>query len=115
MPGWCEWTKPLLLQSRIIVGSNPTPGTILKGKKMTTRAKFTVTEVTHHESGGTKIVLEPRYSKAIPEDQTFCKYTPGGRFEMWVTNPDVIERFKPGRVFYADFTEAPEGTSKSHE
>lgn len=82
---------------------------------MSIRTKFTVTQVTHYESGGATITLEPRYSKDIPEDQRFNTATPSGKFEMYVNNPAVVERMRPGKVFYADFTEAPEGTPAYHE
>ncbi len=81
---------------------------------MAIRAKFTVTQVTHYEGGNALVTLEPRYDSAIPEDQRFNDATPAGKFEMYVANKFAIERLKPGAVFYADFNEAPEGTSKYH-
>ena len=81
---------------------------------MTVKAKFTVTQVTHYDGGNASITLEPRYDKSIPEDTSFHNATPSGKFEMYVTNSAVIETMKPGKVFYAEFTEAPEGTSKYH-
>lgn len=78
------------------------------------KAKFTVTEVTHYEQGG-KLQLEPRYSKDIPEDETFYSATPSGRIEMYCANPRVIEQMTPGKVFFVEFHEAPEGTPKHHE
>lgn len=78
------------------------------------RAKFTVTQVTHYDGGNAFITLEPRYDTSIPEDQRFHEATPSGKFEMYVTNKDVVQRMTPGKVFYAQFTEAPEGTSKYH-
>lgn len=82
---------------------------------MEIKAKFTVTQVTHFDGGSANITLEPRYSKSIPEDQAFYNATPNGKFEMYVNNPAVIEQMKPGKVFYATFTEAPDGTTKYHE
>ncbi len=40
------------------------------------------------------------------EDNTFARYTPGGSLELWITNPDLFGKFKPGQKFYLDFTEA---------
>jgi hypothetical protein len=34
---------------------------------------------------------------------------------MTVTVPAVIDAFKPGKVFYVDFTEARAGTSPMHQ
>lgn len=80
------------------------------------RAKFVVTQVTHYETPGcAQIELSPRYSKAIPEDQRFAEATPNGKLQLTVTNPRVVEILKPGKVFYIDITEAPEGTSTYHE
>lgn len=82
---------------------------------MAVRAKFTVTQVTTYHGGNATITMEPRYDSSIPEDQRFYEATPTGKFEMYVSNPAAIEQFKPGKVFYADFTEAPEGTSPYHQ
>lgn len=80
------------------------------------RAKFVVTQVTHFEHPGyAQITLEPRYAKNVPEDQRFAQATPCGKFEMTVTNPAVIEKLKPGTIWYLDFEAAPEGTSPYHE
>lgn len=80
------------------------------------RAKFTVTQITHYEAPGCiHVELSPRYSKQIPEDKCFAKYTPNGKLMLDVTNPAVIEQFKPGKVFYIDLTEAPDGTPSGHE
>lgn len=79
------------------------------------RAKFVVTQVTRYEGGYAQIELEPRYSKTIPEDQRFAEATPSGKLSMMVTNRAVIDVLQPGKVFYIDITEAPEGTSKYHE
>jgi hypothetical protein len=80
------------------------------------RAKFVVTQVTHYERPGyAQIELESRYSKKIDEDIRFAEATPNGKLSMLVTNPRAIEYLKPGKVFYIDIMEAPEGTSSLHE
>jgi hypothetical protein len=86
---------------------------------MAIRAKFVVTSVTTYETSGDAssalITLQPRYDSKIPEDQRFAEATPSGKLEMNVTIKPVIDQFKPGKVFYLDFTEAPAGTSRYHE
>jgi hypothetical protein len=42
------------------------------------------------------------------EDNTYARYTPGGNVTLNITNPDLFGKFKPGKKFYVDFTEAPE-------
>lgn len=80
------------------------------------RAKFVVTQVTFFETPNyASIELSPRYSKSIPEDQRFAEATPNGKLQLSVSNPKVIEELKPGKVFYIDIHEAPEGTSSYHE
>ena len=81
------------------------------------RGKFVVGHITHYASGSpyVNVTLEARYDSKLPEDQRFAEATPNGKIEMTVTVPAVIETFKPGRVFYVDFTEAPAGTSQYHQ
>ncbi len=39
------------------------------------------------------------------EDNTFAKFTPSGRIDLTVNNPELVGQFKPGQKFYVDFTE----------
>jgi hypothetical protein len=79
------------------------------------RGKFVVTSRTEYENiNYAKVILEARYDSQLPEDQRFAEATPTGKLEMTVTVPAVIEAFKPGKIFYLDFNEAPEGTSRYH-
>ena len=48
-------------------------------------------------------------AKAYPadgsdEDNTFAKYSPSVELRMTVANPALLDAFKPGQVFYLDFT-----------
>lgn len=70
---------------------------------MTTRAKFNVAEITKYgNGGGTKVILLPVTGNG-EENKTFWKYTPAGRIELSITNPDV--EFQLGE-YYVDFTKA---------
>lgn len=77
---------------------------------MSVRAKFAVTEVQTRVWGPgpggktSKVILEPRYDDAIPEDQRFQQATPSGRIEMQIDNPAAVEQLVPGKQFYVDFT-----------
>ena len=81
-----------------------------KGESIMVRAKFTVRHIDHQENTSgwyRKVILEPRYDDSIPEDRRFCAATPSGKIEMVIDNPAALEQFKPGTVFYVDFTEIP--------
>ena len=41
---------------------------------------------------------------ACEENHIFGKYTPNGKIEMTIDNPDV--KFEVGKFYYVDFTEA---------
>jgi len=70
---------------------------------MKTRAKFNVAEITNYgNGGGTKVVLMP-VTTGSEENKSFWNYTPSGRIEMHITNPDV--KFELGEYF-VDFTKA---------
>ena len=70
---------------------------------MKTTAKFNVAEITNYgNGGGTKVVLMP-VTTGSEENKSFWNYTPSGRIEMHITNPDV--KFELGEYF-VDFTKA---------
>lgn len=80
----------------------------------TVRGKFVVDQVTRFAGNYARVFLDARYDSKLPEDQRFAEATPNGKIEMTVTVPAVIEAFQPGKVFYVDFVEAPDGTSPLH-
>ncbi|HEV8383759.1 MAG TPA: hypothetical protein VGQ11_02725 [Candidatus Acidoferrales bacterium] len=41
------------------------------------------------------------------EDNTFSEATPSATLTMQITNKELHGKFKPGQVFYVDFTPAP--------
>jgi len=53
------------------------------------------------------VEMVPVLSSDIPEDQNFSLATPGGRIELYITNPAVISQIEAGKLFYVDFTEVP--------
>ena len=40
------------------------------------------------------------------EDNTFAKFSPSGRFELTIANPNLIGQFEVGQRYYVDFTQA---------
>jgi hypothetical protein len=44
--------------------------------------------------------------KGESEDNTFARFSPAGSLSLTVNNPDLAGQFKPGQIFYVDFTEA---------
>jgi len=71
------------------------------------RAKFVLQEkhqFAHAE--GEQLVFTPVRCSSIPEDAQFHKYTPSGKLEMFVTNPNVLAKMELGKSYYVDFTPA---------
>jgi hypothetical protein len=73
---------------------------------MKVRGKFKVSSVTHHATSPgyafAEIKMNAEYGK--PEDNTYSQATPSASLTMTITVPAVIDTFKPGTYFYADFT-----------
>lgn len=73
---------------------------------MKVRAKFRVTSVTLGETqpgaAMTTVQLAPVHG---PGNEEWSKWTPSGEIRMTITNPSAAEEFKPGKVFFVDFTE----------
>ncbi len=56
--------------------------------------------------GDTKqIVLQAVTDEA---NKTWAKWTPCGKIEMSINNPDAFNQFSPGQTFFVDFSPAPE-------
>lgn len=71
---------------------------------MAVRAKFKVETVTHNVSGAV-VSLTPVVSGS-KENESFYKYTPGGKVELSTINLEAAKQFIPGKEFYIDFTPA---------
>lgn len=69
-------------------------------------AKFQVKSVTQHFWGeGSEphvVVLEPVTG---PGNEAWSQYTPSGKLEMTITNPDAAGFFTPGKTVLLNFTE----------
>lgn len=52
-------------------------------------------------------VCKPSYDgDGADEDNTYAKFSPNASLEIMVTNPALLDTFKPGEVYYVDFTQA---------
>jgi hypothetical protein len=49
--------------------------------------------------------LEP-VTSGSPENESFYKYTPGGKISLSTINADAAKQFVPGQYYYVDFTAA---------
>ena len=41
------------------------------------------------------------------ENKTWAKYTPSGKIELLIDNPDAYDQFELGRTYFVDFSKAP--------
>ena len=76
------------------------------------RAKFWITGIQHQSPKGSEhaqvatVTMQPVYAGIDGENADWSKYTPSGKIEMCVTNPDAIEAFELGASYFVDFTPA---------
>lgn len=66
---------------------------------MTVRAKFTC--LAKSDSG---VSFQPVTSG--PGNESWSKWTPSGRLDMHITNPDALAQFEAGKSYFLDFTPA---------
>jgi hypothetical protein len=48
-----------------------------------------------------RVVLQP---VAGPGNETWSKWTPSGKLEMTITNPEAVAQFEVGKDYFVDFT-----------
>lgn len=71
-----------------------------------TRCKFRCASVTP-EADGFYICLYPVTGGSTENDQ-FFQYTPAGRLDLSIVNPDAAQMFEPGKTYYIDISEVTE-------
>lgn len=73
---------------------------------MTSRSKFTVQSVTKTGEKHGSVILAPQYDSALhTEDHAFQTATPWGEIKLGLSGSGTqVDFFKPGAVFYVDFT-----------
>lgn len=67
------------------------------------RAKFNVSEITKYGNGGGGKVVLGAVTGHSEENKKFWQYTPSGRIEIWIDNPEAFKAFEFGE-YYVDFT-----------
>lgn len=78
---------------------------------MTIRAKFRcMTELRSATMPDQRVLtFQPMYDpKLIEEDRAYAKYTPAGKLEITVDNPNAD--FEVGKHYYLDFTPVPDSS-----
>ena len=72
----------------------------------TLAAKFKVGSVTNFGNDNQNVNLSPVINDK-EENKSFSLYTPSGKIEMHITNPDAIDFFVPGDEYFVNFIKAP--------
>jgi hypothetical protein len=71
----------------------------------TVLAKFKVGSITDFGHDNHNVNLSP-VTTGSKENESFSMYTPSGKIEMHITNPNCIGFFKVGKEYYVEFKEA---------
>jgi hypothetical protein len=79
-----------------------------KENAMKVRAKFNCVSIIHLATNSpgeiaANLLFHPAYGEA---NKNWSKYTPNGKLEITITNPDAIAAFELGKSYYLDFTPA---------
>ncbi len=72
---------------------------------MNVEAKFEVVELTKFGNGGGKVVLNP-VTGGSNENREFWKYTPAGKLELVIDNPEAFKQFEEMGEFYVTLKKA---------
>ncbi len=78
---------------------------------MTVQAKFWVSNITHHahqagNQSNQSATVELRPVSADGANDHWSKWTPSGKIEMCITNPDAVEQFELGSEYLITFDKA---------
>lgn len=78
---------------------------------MNVRAKFRCQEIRHVLTATPKdmmaiLTFAPVYDNGDGSNKDWSKWTPQGKLEMTVTNPDAVAAFELGKSYYLDFSPA---------
>lgn len=69
---------------------------------MSVRAKFVCNEVAKNMYGSTRVSFHP-VTNGSKENEQFWKYTPAGKIEMQIDNPEAAAQFEVSKEYYVDF------------
>jgi hypothetical protein len=70
---------------------------------MSVRAKFKCCSKTELIGGSGRVEFYA-VTNGSDENKTFWKYTPSGKVEMQIDNPEAFKMFEVGKEYYVDFT-----------
>lgn len=70
---------------------------------MSVLTKFKVAEITHYSSGGGGCVVLIPVTGPSEENKNFWKYTPAGKIELHIDNPEALNQFECMGEFYVEF------------
>lgn len=74
------------------------------------KAKLIISQVEKFEGGFENLIFRAVCKEdGYPEDgsdenNTYAKFSPSADLKLSITNPDLINIYKPGDTFYVDFT-----------
>ena len=75
------------------------------GRGVSIRCKFVCVAIEDNGSPRSKrVTLSTQYDTAIPEDRRFTRWTPTGRIEVVIDNPEAVAQLAEGRAYYVDLT-----------
>jgi hypothetical protein len=75
----------------------------MKLVQMRAKLKVEYTVKTGEESE--TLIMSP-VTTGSEENKSFAKWTPWGKLELGISNPDLVGSFNPGDEFIVDFTRA---------
>lgn len=70
------------------------------------QAKFICTQINKTKTSE-EAHLRPVYGDS-EANKSFSQYTPSGKLELMITNPDALGKFVPGKEYFLNISEAPE-------
>lgn len=68
-------------------------------------AKFKVGSVTDYGNNNEGVNMTP-VTSGSEENKSFSMYTPSGKIEMHISNPEACKTFLPGEEWYVEFRKA---------
>ena len=70
------------------------------------RAKFQCKSNAKDEHNDYHNIVLEAVTDGSEENKSFWKYTPSGRLEISIDNPEAVKMFEAGKEYYIDFTPA---------
>jgi hypothetical protein len=112
LPKWAEFSadpnKRMQYEGWLVVANDAIATLAIPARSM--RAKMEVESLLIGKQSE-KVTMKPVCAKSYPadgsdEDNTFAKFSPSGSLELWIGNPALAGKLKPGDTYYLDFTPA---------